>query len=340
MIQVAIDPVFQLAVSPALANKPEIMTLGGEGVPANMDLIRSGKETMAMAVPHEWAGYLGVDAVNRLLAGEKPVADPQRGVRLPDHRQGPQHPADRPLRPVEHEHEAAGRLQGGVPQGLGRRLTAVTEPDGGGLPFTSGDAAVSLRGVSKTYGLAKALDDISFEMIRGKVHALLGGNGCGKSTLIKILAGVVTADPGGASPSVGEDFEAASMTPDHARDLGLRFVHQDLGVFTDLTRRREHGDRRRLPHRAVRQHPLEAGRPHHPRVASTATTSVLGPTPCCMTCDRLTGRWWPSLGRSRTRRDDRAVDPRARRADGVAAGRRGRPAAGPDPVVARRTATP
>ena len=51
--------------------------------------------------------------------------------------------------------------------------------------------------MSKTYGLTKALDDISFEMIRGKVHALLGGNGCGKSTLIKILAGVVTADPGG-----------------------------------------------------------------------------------------------------------------------------------------------
>ena len=90
VIQVAIDPVFQIAVSPALADKPQIMTLGGEGVPANMDLIRSGKETMAMAVPHEWAGYLGVDAVNRLLAGDKPVGDPERRFRLPDHRQGPQ----------------------------------------------------------------------------------------------------------------------------------------------------------------------------------------------------------------------------------------------------------
>jgi len=114
-------------------------------------------------------------------------------------------------------------------------VTAVVEPQGGGLPFTSGDAAVSLRGVSKTYGLAKALDDISFEMIRGKVHALLGGNGCGKSTLIKILAGVVTADPGGRIGIGDDDFEPASMTPEHARDLGLRFVHQDLGVFTDLT---------------------------------------------------------------------------------------------------------
>ena len=79
VIQVAIDPVFQIAVSPALANKPNIMTLGGEGVPANMDLIRSGKETMAMAVPHEWAGYLGVDAANRLLAGEKPAQIPNEG---------------------------------------------------------------------------------------------------------------------------------------------------------------------------------------------------------------------------------------------------------------------
>ncbi len=79
VIQVAIDPVFQIAVSPALANKPQIMTLGGEGVPANMDLIRSGKETMAMAVPHEWAGYLGVDAVNRLLSGAKPSQIPNEG---------------------------------------------------------------------------------------------------------------------------------------------------------------------------------------------------------------------------------------------------------------------
>jgi len=78
VIQVAIDPVFQIAVSPALANKPQIMTLG-EGVPANMDLIRSGKETMAMAVPHEWAGYLGVDAVNRLLSGAKPSKIPNEG---------------------------------------------------------------------------------------------------------------------------------------------------------------------------------------------------------------------------------------------------------------------
>jgi ribose transport system substrate-binding protein len=79
VIQVAVDPVFQIAVLPALANKPDIMTLGGEGVPANMDLIRSGKETMAMAVPHEWAGYLGVDAVNRLLAGVKPAQIPNQG---------------------------------------------------------------------------------------------------------------------------------------------------------------------------------------------------------------------------------------------------------------------
>lgn len=79
VIQVAVDAVFQIAVLPALADMPEIMTLGGEGMPANMDLIRSGKETMAMAVPNEWAGWLGVDVVNRLLAGEKPSQIPNEG---------------------------------------------------------------------------------------------------------------------------------------------------------------------------------------------------------------------------------------------------------------------
>ena len=208
-------------------------------------------------------------------------------------------PAERSLRAVEHEDEEARRLQGRIPQGLGRRVTVTTEPTGGELPFTSGDAALSLRGVSKTYGLTKALDDISFEMIRAKVHALLGGNGCGKSTLIKILAGVVTADSGG-NVVVGDDrFEAASMTPDHARDLGLRFVHQDLGVFTDLT--------------VAENMAIGAGFPTGPLATSagsrlsgtpascsTGTTSVLGPTPCCTTSDLLTGRWSRSLERSRT----------------------------------------
>lgn len=96
-------------------------------------------------------------------------------------------------------------------------------------------AALSVRDVSKTFAGTKALDAVSFDVAPGSVHALLGGNGSGKSTLIKILAGVYRADPGGVIGLAGEEAAADQMTPDLAARLGLRFVHQDIGVFPELT---------------------------------------------------------------------------------------------------------
>lgn len=71
-------------------------------------------------------------------------------------------------------------------------------------------------------------------MRRGTVHALLGGNGSGKSTTIKILAGVYPADSGRLE-IFGERYDLGSYTPATAQQAGLRFVHQDLGLFEDLS---------------------------------------------------------------------------------------------------------
>jgi len=57
--------------------------------------------------------------------------------------------------------------------------------------------ALAVRGLSKTYAGTLALDSLFLQIRPGEIHALLGGNGSGKSTTIKILAGVVPADPGG-----------------------------------------------------------------------------------------------------------------------------------------------
>ena len=54
-----------------------------------------------------------------------------------------------------------------------------------------------VRGLSKTFAGTKALDDVSFDLHRGEVLAIVGQNGSGKSTMVKVLAGVHQADPGG-----------------------------------------------------------------------------------------------------------------------------------------------
>jgi len=94
--------------------------------------------------------------------------------------------------------------------------------------------AVRLAGVDKSFGATRALDGASLVLRHGTVHALLGGNGSGKSTAIKILAGVYPADAG--TIAVGRrEWSADSYDAKAGRVAGLRFVHQDLGIFNELS---------------------------------------------------------------------------------------------------------
>ncbi|HMC69184.1 MAG TPA: ATP-binding cassette domain-containing protein, partial [Mycobacteriales bacterium] len=95
--------------------------------------------------------------------------------------------------------------------------------------------ALAVRGLSKTYAGTLALDSLFLQIQPGEIHALLGGNGSGKSTTIKILAGVVPADPGGEI-AVGDEVTGVSeWTPARAHAAGLRFVHQQPAVFPEMT---------------------------------------------------------------------------------------------------------
>ncbi|WP_372840354.1 ABC transporter ATP-binding protein [Phaeovulum sp.] len=58
------------------------------------------------------------------------------------------------------------------------------------------DIAVSVRGVSKTYGDVQALKDLTLDFPRGELTSLLGPSGCGKTTLLKIIAGLLKATSG------------------------------------------------------------------------------------------------------------------------------------------------
>ncbi|GAC1445507.1 MAG: sugar ABC transporter ATP-binding protein [Mycobacteriales bacterium] len=95
--------------------------------------------------------------------------------------------------------------------------------------------ALSVRNLSKTYAGTMALRDLDLDIVPGEIHALLGGNGSGKSTTIKILAGVVAPDSGGTVAVGDESAPADSWSPARAHAAGLRFVHQQPAVFPELT---------------------------------------------------------------------------------------------------------
>ena len=69
-LEVPFDPLFQLAVTPAVGSR-KVLLLGGEGLPANVELVRSHNQTIALATSHAWIGYAGMDMLNRHWAGEK-----------------------------------------------------------------------------------------------------------------------------------------------------------------------------------------------------------------------------------------------------------------------------
>src|SRR3954451_16470894 len=89
-----------------------------------------------------------------------------------------------------------------------------------------------LTGVSKRFGGVLALDQFDWEVSSGEVHCLVGENGCGKSTAIKIVAGVHAPDPGGVIEIGGT--RADSLTPAQAKALGVQVIFQDLSLFPNL----------------------------------------------------------------------------------------------------------
>src|SRR5882757_7760298 len=89
--------------------------------------------------------------------------------------------------------------------------------------------AMEAKGLTKTFAGVVALDGVDLTIERGEVHALLGENGSGKSTFIKLLSGYHHPDPGGEVLIDGQPMHLGSS--ESAYGLGCRFVHQDLGLI-------------------------------------------------------------------------------------------------------------
>jgi ribose transport system ATP-binding protein len=90
---------------------------------------------------------------------------------------------------------------------------------------------IEARGICKSFPGVKALDKVRFELKAGEVHALMGENGAGKSTMMKILSGVYTKDEG----EVLLDGQPIEVTgPAHAQGLGIGIIHQELHMMPHL----------------------------------------------------------------------------------------------------------
>ena len=90
---------------------------------------------------------------------------------------------------------------------------------------------LQLRNVSKSFGMTHALTEMSLDVRPGEIHAIVGENGAGKSTMIKIMTGVHQPDDGGI---LVDGSPRAIAGPQHARDLGVVAIYQEPMVFPDL----------------------------------------------------------------------------------------------------------
>ena len=91
---------------------------------------------------------------------------------------------------------------------------------------------LQMRGISKQYPGARALDRVDLDVRAGEVHVLVGENGAGKSTLMKILSGAVRADAGDVLID-GRVVELAD--PLRARQLGISTIYQELSLVPHLS---------------------------------------------------------------------------------------------------------
>src|SRR5690348_5089275 len=94
------------------------------------------------------------------------------------------------------------------------------------MPSSHGNRLMlRMEGISKSFSGVPALRDVRLEVARGEVHALMGENGAGNSTLMKILSGTIQKDSGEMHLE-GQPVEIQSTK--EALGLGISMIHQEL----------------------------------------------------------------------------------------------------------------
>lgn len=105
---------------------------------------------------------------------------------------------------------------------------AATAGRGGAGPAPFGERGISIVGVRKSFDVTRALDGCSFSASLGEIHAIFGGNGCGKSTLAKVISGVLPVDAGQVNV-----LGHTPTSPQDARAAGIATVFQEVLIADD-----------------------------------------------------------------------------------------------------------
>ena len=92
---------------------------------------------------------------------------------------------------------------------------------------------LEIQHISKFFPGVKALQDISFSVDKAEIHALIGENGTGKSTLVKVLSGINKPESGGTIAMNGHRLD--NLTPIQSLKEGIVVIYQDFSLFPNLS---------------------------------------------------------------------------------------------------------
>ncbi len=93
------------------------------------------------------------------------------------------------------------------------------------------EVRLQIQHLSKTFGITKAVQDVSFTINKGEIHALIGENGSGKSTLTNMLTGIYSIDSGHFILD-GKEIHPKNQVA--ANDEGVSIIVQELGTLSGL----------------------------------------------------------------------------------------------------------
>jgi len=91
---------------------------------------------------------------------------------------------------------------------------------------------ITMQGIYKAFGTNQVLTGVDFELKEGEVHALMGENGAGKSTMMNVLTGLHSLDKGKISVDGKEKY---FNNPKEAEQAGITFIHQELNIWPEMT---------------------------------------------------------------------------------------------------------